>query len=231
MTPEVRIMLKEYTRRFVVCITGLAVFGLGNAFGVLAGSAGTNAWNTLSLGISGSLGISFGSASFVISLIIIFLDLLGKGKIGFGTILNTFLVSIFSDLWIGLFSGLPAPAGLLALLCTLLGQTVCSVATIIYMMPGLGCGPRDTLMVLVGNRFPRAPIGAVKFAIEVVALLCGILLGAPFGLGTVLVMVLQASIFQLCCRIFRFEPRALVHEDVLDTLRRVRPGRGFPQRG
>ena len=29
-------MIKEYLRRFSVCITGLALYGLGNAFGVLA---------------------------------------------------------------------------------------------------------------------------------------------------------------------------------------------------
>ena len=215
-------MLKEYTRRFGVCIAGLALYGLGNAFGVLAGSAGTNAWNTLSIGVSDRLGISFGTASFVISLAIILIDLIGKGKIGFGTILNVFIISVFSDLWIRVLAVLPAPSGMITgTLYTLLGQMISSVSTVIYMRPALGCGPRDTLMVLVGNRFPRAPIGAVKFAIEVVALLVGVLLGAPFGLGTVLVMALQASLFQLCCRLFRFEPRSLVHEDVLDTLRRI----------
>ena len=216
-------MLKEYIRRFSVCIAGLALYGLGNAFGVFAGSAGTNAWNTLSIGVSDRLGISFGTASFLISLVIILIDLIGKGKIGFGTILNVFIISVFSDLWIRLLAILPAPTGIaVGVLCTLLGQIIISIATIIYMRAELGCGPRDTLMVLVGIRFPRSPIGVVKFAIEVIVLLVGVLLGAPFGLGTVLVMALQASLFQLCCRLFRFEPRTLVHEDVLDTLRRIR---------
>ena len=51
------------------------------------------------------------------------------------------------------------------------------------------------------------------------ALLAGLLLGAPFGLGTVLVMVLQASIFQLACKITRYEPRSVTHENILDTCR------------
>ena len=54
------------------------------------------------------------------------------------------------------------------------------------MWPGLGCGPRDTLMVIIGKRFPKAPIGFIKFCMELVVLLIGVLLGAPFGLGTVL---------------------------------------------
>ena len=52
-------------------------------------------------------------------------------------------------------------------------------------------------------------------------LIVGVLLGAPFGLGTVLVIVLQASIFQLACRVTNIEPRNIVHEDFAATFRRV----------
>ena len=89
------------------------------------------------------------------------------------------------------------------------------------MMPSLGCGPRDTLMVLVGQRFPKVPIGAVKLGLELIVLLTGTLLGAPFGAGTVLVLVLQAGIFQMACRVTRYEPRNVVHESVSDTCRHM----------
>ena len=41
------------------------------------------------------------------------------------------------------------------------------------------------------------------------------------GIGTVLVMVLQASIFQFACKITRYEPRNAQHEDFLDTYHRL----------
>ncbi len=219
-------LCKGYFKRFIVCIIGLAFYGLGNAFGVMAGAAGTNAWNTLCIGFTDKFGITFGTASFIISLAVIIIDIIGKGKIGFGTILNIVVISIFSDLWIRLLGVLPAPSGVVTgVLCTIAGQIVISISTIIYMIPELGCGPRDTLMVITGRKFPDKPIGAVKFGIEIFVLIVGILMGAPFGIGTVLVMALQASIFQFCCRIFRFEPRDLVHEDVLDTIRHIGAGR------
>ena len=90
------------------------------------------------------------------------------------------------------------------------------------MLPALGAGPRDTLMILVGKKFPNIPIGTVKFSLEIAVLLVGFLMGAPFGLGTVLIMVLQASIFQFACKVTRYEPRSVTHEDVLDTIRRLR---------
>ena len=216
-------MAKEYIRRFSVCILGLALYGLGNACGVLAGSAGTNAWNTLTIGVTDMFRLSFGTASFLISLIVIGIDLIGKGRIGFGTVLNIFIISIFSDLWIALLRLLPSTdSTAVGVVYTLLGQFILSFATVLYMSPALGCGPRDTLMVILGKKLPKIPIGAVKFGIECIVLCVGVLMGAPFGIGTVLVMALQAGIFQLVCRLCRFEPRALEHEDLLTTLKRMR---------
>lgn len=219
-------MLKEYAKRLTICILGLALFGLGNLFGVLAGSAGTNAWNTLALGISDQTGISFGTSVFAVSLVIILIDLFGKGKLGFGTILNVILISVFSDLFLNCFRFIPAaPNAWVGAFYTLLGQTILSFATIVYMSPGLGCGPRDTLMILIGQKFPKAPIGAVKFGIEIAALFAGFLLGAPVGVGTLLVMALQASIFQFACKVTHYEPRRVSHEDVVDTFKRIRGAR------
>ena len=198
------------------------LFGLGNFLSVKAGVAGTNAWNTLALGLSDYLGASFGTGNLIISVVVIIIDLLGRGKLGIGSILNALLIPFFSDTLLSLFSFVPAASGsLTGALCALAGQVVLSFAMIVYMIPALGCGPRDTLMILIGKKFPKAPIGVAKFCLEVCALSVGLLMGAPFGLGTVLVMVLQASIFQLACKITRYEPRNVVHEDFLDTWRQL----------
>lgn len=215
-------MYKDYLKRFIICILGLALYGFGCVLGVKAGDAGTNAWSTLALGFGGMSGLSYGTATFLISLVIITIDIIGKGKLGFGTFLNLLLIPIFSDIFLAMLAFIPdaqSAGGGAAL--SLLGQTVISFATIVYMLPALGAGPRDTLLVIIGKKLPKAPIGAVKFGIEMAVLLIGVLLGAPLGLGTVLVLVLQASIFQLVCKLCRFEPRSIVQENVLDTVKRM----------
>ncbi|MBR2808012.1 MAG: hypothetical protein IKF55_01915 [Oscillospiraceae bacterium] len=175
-----RKLAKEYLRRFAVMCLGLVVYGLGNAFGVLAGSAGTNAWGTLNIGVSKLLGFSYGTASLVIGLAIIVIDLIGRGKIGFGSILNIFIISVISDTWIRLIRFLPPPGNMLAGVgYSLIAQVIIAFATVLYMSPALGAGPRDTLMILVGKKLPNIPIGVVKFGIEVFALAAGVLLGAP----------------------------------------------------
>ena len=215
-------MIKEYCRRFFLCALGLACFSVGNVFGVHAGSAGTNAWNTLALGISGTTSLSFGTATLLLSVVIVMADIVFKGRIGFGTLMNAFLIAWFSDLFLGVFSFLPnAQNQWIGAILTIVGQTIISFSTILYMLPRLGCGPRDTLMVIIGKRFPKAPIGVVKFCMELAVMLIGVLLGAPFGVGTVLIMALQASIFQFACRVCRYEPRNVVHEDLIETMRRI----------
>lgn len=212
--------MKAYLKRILICIFSLALFGFGSFLGVKAGGAGTNAWNTLSLGMHDQFGISFGTATLLVSLGIIAIDLLGKGKLGVGSVLNVLLIPFFSDLFLNALHFVPEAANpVLGALLSLAGQTVVSFATVFYMLPGLGCGPRDTLMILIGNKFPKIPIGVFKFALEALALAAGFLMGAPVGLGTVLIMVLQASIFQLACKVMKYEPRAVHHEDVAETLR------------
>ena len=214
--------IKGYLLRILFCSAALALYGFSNLIGVKAGGAGTNAWNTLALGISGKSGLSFGTATFMVSLVIIIIDIVGQGQLGLGTVLNIILIPVFSDLFLILFSWLPTASGVITgTILSLIGQTLCSFATIFYMMPEMGCGPRDTLMVLVGKRFPRVPIGVIKFCVELAVLLAGVLLGAPFGPGTVLIMVLQAAIFQMVCRILRFEPRDITHEVFLETFRNI----------
>ena len=215
-------MIKEYFKRLFICALGLACFAIGNVFGIHAGSAGTNAWNTLALGISGTTSLSFGTVTLLISGLVVLIDIIFKGRIGFGTLMNAILISWFSDLFLAVFRFLPtAQNQLIGAALTIIGQTIISFSTILYMSAGLGCGPRDTLMVIIGNRFPKAPIGFIKFCMELIVMLIGVLLGAPFGLGTVLIMALQASIFQIACRVCRYDPRNHVHEDIFDTIRRI----------
>lgn len=216
-------MVREYTKRVSICVLGLLLCGLGSALGVLAGGVGTNAWNTLALGLAGKTGFSFGAATFTVSLTIVILDLLGRGKLGFGSLLNVLLVAYFSDFFLETFTIIPPANGpVLGMIYTLAGQVLMSFATLLYMSPALGCGPRDTLMVLIGKKVPKVPIGAVRFCIEAAAMLVGLLLGAPFGLGSVVVTALQASIFQFACHVTRIEPRNIPHEDFAATLKRLR---------
>lgn len=216
-------MAREYFKRITICIAGLALYALGNFWGVIAGSAGTNGWNTMALGLSNVTGMTFGTSVLVISGAILVIDFLGKGKLGIGTFLNAFLVAMLSDVFLNILTFIPAPPNLfVGVVYTLLGQMILAFATVVYMKPALGAGPRDTLMVITGNLLPKVPVGVFKFALEIAALIAGMIMGAEFGIGTVLVIALQASFFQFACFVCKFEPRDVQNEDLYDTWNRIR---------
>lgn len=216
-------LVREYTKRLAVCIFGLALCSLSMAIGIKAGEVGTNAWNTLAIGIGNAAGTTFGGASLMISSVIVIIDIVGRGRLGFGTLFNAFLIPYFADLFVVLLSVVPdAPNMIWGMVYTLFAQMLLSFALVVYMRPALGCGPRDTLMVIVGKMMPKAPIGIAKFVLEAAVLAVGTLLGAPFGLGSILILILQASMFQFACHVCKFEPRAVEHENFLDTIRRIK---------
>ena len=125
---------REYSSRFIVCMIGLTLYALGTYFGVVAGAAGTNGWNTLALGLSNSTGMSFGRCVFAVSAAILIIDFIGKGKLGVGTFLNALFIPWMSDIFLGTLSFVPDPPNVfVGTLYTLLGQMIIAFATVIYM--------------------------------------------------------------------------------------------------
>ena len=54
------------------------------------------------------------------------------------------------------------------------------------MWAGLGCGPRDTLLVGLAKHLRRIPIGAVSIVLLTLVTAVGYLLGGPVGIGTLI---------------------------------------------
>ena len=69
---------------------------------------------------------------------------------------------------------------------------------------------------------PKVPIGAVTWGMLALVFAIGLLLGGPVGLGTIGAVFGMSLGQQLMCRIFHFEPRAVRHENIIETLRTLR---------
>ena len=104
-------------------------------------------------------------------------------------------------------------------LMLLLGQCVICAGSVFYIGAGLGCGPRDALMVALGKRFNKVPIGVVRALLEGSVLLIGYLLGAKVGVGTVIAVLGIGFILEWTFRLFRFDVKAIRHESIFGTLR------------
>ena len=76
---------------------GLICFGLGEAL-ILISATGNSPWLVFSEGLSIKTGLSVGTATFLISLVVLILWIFLKQKPGIGTFLNVFIIAIVIDL-------------------------------------------------------------------------------------------------------------------------------------
>ena len=200
---------------------GLAVCALGAYIGSRA-QIGMSPWDALNMGVGNLMGASFGTAAMCINLFVLAADLLLGERIGIGTLFDAFLYGRFFDLWAWM-DFMPKISGIwFQIPVVLAGQVITCVGQVIYMRAALCCGPRDALLVGVGKRFSRWPIGAVQIALLVLITLADLLLGSPIGIGTLILVLAWGTVLELVCRVMRFEPRAVEHESLGNTIEKLR---------
>lgn len=197
---------------------GLIAFGVGLHFTIQA-NIGVFPWDVLNLGISKQTGIQYGNVSVMVSLCVVIIDLLLKEKIGFGTVIDALIVGKTVDFcnWIGLVklqSNLYAGIGMM-----FVGLFIMGFSQFVYMRSGLSCGPRDALLVAMGKRFRKVPIGFVNVGIMAVVLAIGFVLGGPVGIGTLISVLCTGPIMQLAFTIVKFVPLDVEHQDIITSCR------------
>ncbi|MBR0510144.1 MAG: hypothetical protein IJJ85_08500 [Clostridia bacterium] len=209
----------ELTRKTVLLqwlqiLAGLAVFAAGVHFTIHA-NIGLAPWDCLGQGISLHTPLNYGLSMTCMGVAILLIDLLLGERIGFGTIIDALVTGNFVQLFNDI-NPLPEnrsiPAGLAF---QLLGFFLMALGQVIYMKAAQCCGPRDALLVGVGKRMPKVPIGFVAVMVWGAALLLGWLLGGQVGIGTLFSTAGAGLVMQLVNRILHFEPRSVRHVDVV----------------
>ena len=209
--------MENYIKRIVRLLFGLFLYSLGLTLSIQA-NVGLAPWDAFSMGVSNISGISYGNIS-ILTGIVILIVVAGflKEKIGIGTILNTILLGFMVDLMQSIHLIPFMTNFFLGILMLLSSQIIISLATYFYISPGMGCGPRDTLMVALGKLFPKIPIGAIRGSIEGIVLFIGFLLGAKVGIGTVIAVFGISFILQYTFKLLKFDIKAVVHENMFET--------------
>jgi uncharacterized protein len=168
-----------------VLVAGLFLFALAIVL-QLESELGLSPWDTLHQGLALHTPLSFGMASVVVSLVVLLLAWRLGARIGIGTALNAVLVGSFIEALTAIEpvnrlseSPLGVRIGLLAVAMALIG-----IGSALYLGAWLGAGPRDSLMVVGGQR-TGLRLGIVRAVLELLALAAGFALGGTIGVGTV----------------------------------------------
>lgn len=199
---------------------GLMVFAFGVHLTIFA-NIGLAPWDCLGMGVAAHTPLNYGLSMTVIAVCVLLIDIFLRERIGFGTILDAFLTGNFVQLFNNL-NPFPLNRGIVSgILIMLTGFVFMAIGMWIYMSCGQCCGPRDSLMIGLGRRLPRIPIGAVEIILWSAVLLAGWLLGGPVGIGTVISTFGAGAVMQFVYQIIRFEPRKVRHRDVFQVAREL----------
>lgn len=195
-----------------------------NGFGIyltIQANLGAAPWDVLSLGMSHTFHILYGTASIVVSLTILAIDILLREPVGIAMFIDAFVVGKSVDFfnWIDAVPKCRSPW--VGIPVMFLGLVILAYTQFTYMVASLGCGPRDTLLVGLAKRAKRVPIGAVSIALLGSATLIGWLLGGPVGVGTLICAFASGPIMQLSFQSVRFDATTVRHQRLRDSLRVV----------
>lgn len=161
---------------------GLFCFGLGEAL-ILISSTGNSPWLVLSEGLSIKTGLSVGTTTFFISLVVLFFWIFLKQKPGIGTFLNVFIIAAVIDLTSFYFD--PPSSIYSKYFLTVFSVLLVGLGSGIYLVANLGPGPRDGLMTGL-TRITSYPISFIRASIEITVVIIGWYLGGTVGLGTLI---------------------------------------------
>ena len=213
-------MRQAIFRQWLQIAAGLLVFAFGVHLTIYA-NIGLAPWDCLGMGIANHTPLNYGLAMTAMGIAVLFIDLRLGERIGYGTIIDALLTGNF----VQMFNAInPFPENQVmwhGVAVMLAGFVFMALGMFVYMKAGQCCGPRDALLVGLGKRLPRIPIGVVQIMLWAAVLFAGWLLGGAVGVGTLISTVGAGAVMQAVYSVIRFEPREIRHKDVAETTRAI----------
>lgn len=201
-------------------LLGFIIYGLAIVVMIHA-NIGLSPWDVLHQGISLKAGLTMGQISIGVGVIIIIIDaFMGEG-IGFATLGNVFLIGTFLDIFEGLNIVPYANNLFMGILMMLIGIVLAAIATVLYLKPALGSGPRDGLMLAINKRSLKS-VGTIRTIIELTALTVGWLLGGSVGIGTIISGFGLGYAIQIAFKISQIDSKSLTHQSVIESIKSLK---------
>lgn len=167
---------------------------LGITMSIKGQLVGTSPWDVLHVGLFQNFGLTIGTWSILTGLLIIVsTSLVLKEWPKLGTWLNMLLIGMFIDVFNWMLPSTEVVA--LQIMYFVVGVFILSFGCGMYIAPNMGAGPRDTLMMILVEKF-GGTIKSARMGIEVLVTILGWLLGGPVGVGTVIIALTSGYIVQ-----------------------------------
>ena len=198
-------------------LLGFIIYGLAIVIMINA-NIGLSPWDVFHQGISLKTGLTMGQISIGVGIIIIIIDaFMGEG-IGFATLGNVFFIGTFLDIFQGLKIVPYANNLFTGIIMMIIGIVLGAIATVLYLKPALGSGPRDGLMLAINKRSSKS-VGTIRTIIELTVLVLGWLLGGSVGIGTLISGFGLGYAIQIAFKIGDIDSKTLTHKNVMESIK------------
>lgn len=168
------------TRRTIQLLFGLLLYGFSAGL-LIEAALGIDPWDVFHQGLSNKTGITIGTVTILVGIVVLLGWIPLKQRPGLGTVANAVIIGLAMD---GSLNLLPTPDHMGWRVTFLIaGIGLGGIATGLYIGAGMGPGPRDGLMTGIAAR--GHSIRMVRTGIEVTVLIFGWMLGGNVGIGTV----------------------------------------------
>jgi uncharacterized protein len=177
-----RTRIVEWVVSWSIFILGLIIMAFGIALMIRA-NLGCSPWDVLHIGLFKHFGLTVGTWSIIVGLVIILLTcFLARVWPTSGQIVNMVLVGVFIDFFL---ANITTPLSLHGKwLMLFIGIVFNGIGIAFYIAASKGAGPRDTLMLYLTS-VTKWKIAAIRRLLEAGALICGWFMGGPVSYGTV----------------------------------------------
>ena len=140
---------------------GLSIYSFGVYLTIYA-NIGLAPWDCLGMGIAKHTPLNYGSSMVLIGVCAIIVQLILREPIGFATLLDAVITGNLTQLLCDI-SPYPENHSLwLGSIFMLFGFLFIALGMYVYMKAEQGCGPKDGLLIAIGKRLPKIPIGVVE---------------------------------------------------------------------
>lgn len=185
---------RQLIPRFLIYFFGLLIMALGIVL-ILKANLGATPWDVLHVGLYYQFGLTIGSWSIIVGLVILGVSAILSKKIPqIGALINMLSVGIFIDMYLFL-PFIQTPSTIIGkVIMFIIGLVIMCYGMGFYISPNLGAGPRDSLMLALTSR-TGWKVRNIRGTMEIFVLIIGWLLGGPVSFGTFMLSLLIGPLF------------------------------------
>ena len=176
--------------RCIVIMVGVVITGFGAAAYVMA-ARGSDPVTAFVQGMGVQLNLDFGMAMNIFNIIFfVIILILNRKMINIGTVLYTFTLGTFSNIFISMLTALmgDAPGLPVKIIVLVLGTLALGVGLGLYQSAELGCGPSDAFNQTMA-KMTKIPLKWERIIFDAVMVVGGFIMGGTVFFGTILGMV------------------------------------------